>query len=300
VRRIVLSYALLLGLTACQASTGTATRPAAGPPLSSPSPVASPSASPSPTPPTPLDLAVAAAQALQASSPEDLAQRIEAREAAVRTAAANPATVTAAARAEQAAVMQLARTPDWDGQVLPKLSPPARATAEANVNALRELTAISDPITQLPHWAVADPAPPEELLKHYRDAAAAYGIDWRYLAAINLVETQMGRIHGLSSAGAMGPMQFMPATWAAYGRGDVNNPRDAIFAAARYLKASGAPGNMDKALYSYNNSNHYVRAIKLYAGQMDAGPHAYLAYHSWMVFVGTERGPALLETGFRG
>ena len=65
---------------------------------------------------------------------------------------------------------------------------------------------------------------------------------WTYLAAIHLVETRMGRIRGASTAGARGPMQFLPSTWALYGAGgDINDPRDAILAAARLLRHHGAP-----------------------------------------------------------
>src|SRR5437899_2712296 len=77
-------------------------------------------------------------------------------------------------------------------------------------------------------------------------------VPWSYLAAIHLVETRMGRIRATSVAGAQGPMQFMPATWERYGEGDVNSDRDSIRAAARYLRANGAPGRMADALFRYN------------------------------------------------
>ena len=63
----------------------------------------------------------------------------------------------------------------------------------------------------LPAWRIVRPAPADELLDAYRDAEAEFGIPWRYLAAINLVETGLGRIRGTSIAGAQGPMQFMPS-----------------------------------------------------------------------------------------
>jgi membrane-bound lytic murein transglycosylase B len=146
---------------------------------------------------------------------------------------------------------------------------------------------------------IAPPAP-EVLLGYYREAQQAYGVQWQYLAAINLIETNMGRIRGLSSAGAQGPMQFMPATWASYGHGDVNNPHDAILAAGRYLKAHGAPQNMSRAIYAYNPSNLYVRAVQLYAQQMFANERAFLGYYSWQVYVQTTGGPVLLPVGFSG
>ena len=63
----------------------------------------------------------------------------------------------------------------------------------------------------LPAWRIVRPEPADELLDAYRDAEAEFGIPWKYLAAINLVETGIGRIRGTSIAGAQGPMQFMPA-----------------------------------------------------------------------------------------
>ena len=80
-------------------------------------------------------------------------------------------------------------------------------------------------------------------------AAATSGCPWRYLAAIHLVETGTGRIRGTSAAGAQGPMQFLPATWEAYGGGgDINDTRDAIHGAARYLAANRAPATWTRAV----------------------------------------------------
>jgi hypothetical protein len=66
-------------------------------------------------------------------------------------------------------------------------------------------------------------------------------VRWFYLAAINFVETDFGRVAGPSSAGAQGPMQFLPATWAIYGHGDIHRASDAIVAAARFLAAITLP-----------------------------------------------------------
>jgi membrane-bound lytic murein transglycosylase B len=110
-------------------------------------------------------------------------------------------------------------------------------------------------------------------------------VPWQYLAAIHLVESRMGRIRGESSAGAQGPMQFLPSTWAVYGGGgDINSYHDAILAAARYLRANGAPADMDNALFRYNPSSRYVRAVSAYAGQMKADERAYLGYYHWQVY----------------
>ncbi len=95
---------------------------------------------------------------------------------------------------------------------------------------------------------------------------------WEYLAAINEIETDYGRNLNVSSAGAVGWMQFMPATWRQYGvdanddkKKDPYNPVDAIFAAARYLKAAGAPDDMRKAIFAYNHADWYVDSVSLRA-----------------------------------
>jgi soluble lytic murein transglycosylase-like protein len=107
---------------------------------------------------------------------------------------------------------------------------------------------------------------PPAYLALYRQAAVATGIDWAILAAIGEVETQHGRAQGSSCAvstkGARGPMQFMPATWANYGAGgDICDPVDAIPAAARYLVASGAPRDYHAAILSYNHSEVYYQDV---------------------------------------
>src|SRR6266550_894429 len=103
----------------------------------------------------------------------------------------------------------------------------------------------------------------------------------------------------LSSAGAQGPMQFIPATWTQYGDGgDINDDHDAIMGAARYLKAAGAPDNMQKALFAYNHSQAYVNALLDYANVMKADPSAYRGYHGWQVYYPTLDGPILMPVGW--
>jgi hypothetical protein len=118
------------------------------------------------------------------------------------------------------------------------------------------------------------------------------------LAGVHLVETRMGRLRGTSIAGARGPMQFMPKTWEAYGEGDIEDPRDAIFAAARYLKAMGAPGDLKKALWHYNHTDHYGNAVLAYADVMDEDEAAYRGYHAWQVYYRTVFGDIWLKTGY--
>jgi hypothetical protein len=120
---------------------------------------------------------------------------------------------------------------------------------------------------------------PPFLLPIYQAAGAAYGIPWQVLAAINEVETDYGRDLNISSAGAEGWMQFLPSEWEQYGV-DVNddgfedpyNPADAIFAAARYLKAAGGDTNIRAAVFSYNHSQSYVNSVMLRAQLLGGTP----------------------------
>jgi murein DD-endopeptidase MepM/ murein hydrolase activator NlpD len=113
---------------------------------------------------------------------------------------------------------------------------------------------------------------PPFLLSIYQAAGIEYGVRWEVLAAINEIETDYGRNLNVSSAGAVGWMQFMPSSWKQYGvdanddgRKDPYNPVDAIFAAARYLKAAGAATDLRKAIYAYNHADWYVDSVILRA-----------------------------------
>ena len=118
---------------------------------------------------------------------------------------------------------------------------------------------------------------PRFLIKLYKQAGKRYDIPWPILAAVNEIETDFGRNVAISSAGAVGWMQFMPATWKTYGvdadhngKKDPYNPRDAIFAAARYLHASGAQHNMRRAIFAYNHAGWYVDSVLLRAERIAA------------------------------
>lgn len=131
---------------------------------------------------------------------------------------------------------------------------------------------------------------PAPMLDLYRQAAAGCpGLSWTVLAGVGHVETRHGRDTAVSSAGAMGPMQFMPATWLQYGAdasgdgtADIYDPVDAVHSAARMLCANGAaqPGGLRGALWAYNHASWYVdmvlAAADLYALReaAPAGPEA--------------------------
>jgi hypothetical protein len=122
------------------------------------------------------------------------------------------------------------------------------------------------------------------LLPIYRAAAIQYGVPWPILAAINEIETNYGTDLSVSSAGAEGWMQFEPSTWLQYGVDALNagyadpyNPIDAIYAAARYLKAAGAAHNLSAAILAYNHSEAYVSSVLLRAKLIAAYPNQVIA-----------------------
>ncbi len=113
---------------------------------------------------------------------------------------------------------------------------------------------------------------PPFLLPIYQAAGIQYGVRWEILAAINEIETDYGRNLNVSSAGALGWMQFLPSTWRIYGVDangdrvkDPYNPVDAIFAAARYLRAAGADQDIRRAVFAYNHADWYVDSVLLRA-----------------------------------
>ncbi len=176
-----------------------------------------------------------------------------------------------------------------------------RAVVVSELDAAVQLRALTKPQPNLPMWNLIAPASASELRAAYNKAQKETGIEWQYLAAVNFVETKMGRIRGTSTAGAQGPMQFLPSTWKLYGKGgDINNINDSIAAAARFLKAKGGPYNMSKALFRYNNSNKYVNAITTYAQNMKADPGLLTEYHAWNVIYRWAPGDVYLQEGYTG
>lgn len=134
-----------------------------------------------------------------------------------------------------------------------------------------------------PEQAAVTTGRPGSYLELYKQAATRCpGLSWTVLAAIGQVESGHGRNNGPSSAGALGPMQFMPATWKAYGvdgdgdgEKDVWSPYDAVPAAASYLCAHGAGQGgekLRKAVWHYNHSWDYVNKV---LGIADAYARSY-------------------------
>jgi len=181
----------------------------------------------------------------------------------------------------QQAVHLLARRPRLEAATVRRL--PSRVAAE-----IRELTAARRELTRLSAgWpahrvATGPPKPLGELLRYYRAGQSRFGVRWQMLAAVNLVESGFGRVRSSSVAGARGPMQFIPATWRAYGLGgNINDPHDAILGAANLLRHAGAPADYERALYAYNPSPAYVGAVRRYARVMTRDHDAVYLLYSW-------------------
>jgi hypothetical protein len=197
----------------------------------------------------------------------------------------------------------LSRDPQRAAAVQALLPERWRGVAYHHLQARREFLAMhrhDRRPTNLPAWRIIPPAPAEELLAHYRKAAAATGIDWEVLAAINLVESGMGRIDGVSVANAQGPMQFLPTTWAqpGVGAGNIRDPHDAIQAAARYLVRRGGLQDIRKGLWGYNNSDRYGRAVLHYAALLKNDPRAYTGLYHWEIHFHAEAGDLWLPVGY--
>jgi membrane-bound lytic murein transglycosylase B len=243
--------------------------------------------------------APAGAQPKLASDPAQIADDLVADEKAIRDPATPQPALVDAARRQQAAYRAIGRNPAWDSVIRPRIPESLIATYDRNVDARRQLQSMSPVRDTLPAWRIIPTAPAAELMNLYREAEAKTGVGWNYLAAINLIETRFGSIAGLSTAGAQGPMQFMPETWAMYGEGgDVNSPRDSIMGAGRYLADSGFAANRDRAIYAYNHANEYVNAVNDYAAILASDPGALNGYFHWDVYYLTTAGDVLLPVGY--
>jgi hypothetical protein len=274
------------------------------PPVNSPATTtAAPSSVPAqmmdePTPPGPPAAALGA-QPKIAADPAQLADELVADQQALRDPATPEPALTAAARRQQAAYRAIGRNPYWDTIVRPKIPTSLLEVYDLNVDARRQLYGMTEVKDTVPAWRIVPPAPADVLMGYYREAEAASGVGWNYLAAINLIETRFGSIEGTSTAGAQGPMQFLPSTFEAYGEGgDIHSPRDSIMAAGRMLAANGFATDRDSAIFRYNNADSYVRAVNDYATVMAVDPSAFSSYYRWDVYYRTTSGDVLLPVGY--
>ncbi len=232
---------------------------------------------------------------------EDLAAELSEAETMVRADDLDDSSIAAWGRRQQQLYRVMPTDPDEADRVISLVDESQRSAVENNWTARLNLSALvtSEELSAtLPAWRIREPLPAAELLDYYRMAEEETGVPWQYLAAINLVETRMGRIEGLSTAGATGPMQFLPSTWAECCEGDSTVDRDAIIGAGVYLVRRGGPDDMGRALLGYNNSSRYVAAVEAYARVLEADPNAYRGYHAWQVYFLSSAGLIVLPAGY--
>jgi soluble lytic murein transglycosylase-like protein len=214
-----------------------------------------------------MDQATAELNALAAQQPSGLADTLR-KELATERAAYE---FRAAARLEELRLYELAGYASVESAVIPLI--PARvqspfANTIAGLHSLYILSGIDQYYLVNVHFVhpYTDARPVSALRSYYLEAQNRYGVDASYLASINFIESNFGRINGPSSAGAIGPMQFEPGTWTEYGQGgNINDPHDSILAAARLLVHNGAPYNMRNAIFHYNLDFDYVDAVESFA-----------------------------------
>jgi membrane-bound lytic murein transglycosylase B len=296
-RRPLLIAVLALGLSGC----GDDERPAAQPRAA-----ATPTASPAPTA-TPAPAAPAPDSALPASA-AGVAETLAADLAAIRRLATAwdgegrpPSELTLHVLREQRLEHRLVDRPGLRRTVLARLRGEDRRAVRDGVLAEIDLKRLSSGWPVKRRFHTQRPAAAAELWRFYRRAQRRFGVSPTLLAAVNLVESAFGRLRNDSVAGAQGPMQFIPATWRAYGLGgDVQDPRDAILGAANYLHANGAPRDEAGALYHYNPSALYVRAVLRYARRMRRDASAFHGLYARQVFVRSAHGRRRLTGPGRG
>jgi hypothetical protein len=243
------------------------------------------------------------------TGPVTLAERMEATDRALGAAVSRwvregdparggaPGDVQLLALDEQRALRLLARRPALARRVLPRLPRAQRRTAREIVAAMGELRRLT-PASPSRTLRTGPALPADRLLAEYRGAQRRFRVGWHVLAAVNFVETAFNKLRNNSVAGAQGPMQFIPSTWAQYGMGgDIRDPHDAILGAANYLRASGAPGDYRRALFAYNPSSLYVNSVLAYARRFARSPRSFYRQYAWQVFVRTTDGGERRLTG---
>ena len=213
-------------------------------------------------------------RALAAQSPSGLTESIR-QELAVAAATYR---YREAVRQEQLRVNELAGYASVQNAVIPLLPKAIQGPLSDSIAGLHSLYILGG-IDQYYlvnvhfRYPYSKAAPLASLRSYYLEAQNLYGVDASYLASINYIESNFGRNNGPSSAGALGPMQFLPSTWANWGNGgNVMDPHAAILAAARYLVHYGAPLDIRTAIWHYNLSYDYVDSVEFFARAYRADP----------------------------
>jgi len=301
----------VLALVAAGCADG---EPAAGPPTTASAGPASSTAPTTTVGPPPADAADAADAADTPWPPaaivgdpaaDEVAAALTAAERVIRDMASTDDEAARAGVTQQLLFREMAARPEIDDAVLAAVGDDVRPTVERVVTARRFVqqrsaadTTPTPPSPTLPAWRVVEPMPVDELRALYDEAETITGVPWYWLAAIHLQETRMGRVVGISADGAVGPMQFLPTTWAECCTGDPLATRDAIIGAGTYLVDSGAPGDMAAAVRQYNPNDSYVALVTAYAENLRDEPALLRGYHAWQVFAGTSAGTVRVPIGY--
>ncbi len=299
----------------------TTTTPVASPGAPGAGPTTTTVKAPPPTAPTPTAVAAAAVgpfgradavgtidgvgvgadgAPLLAATPGLLAAQLAVAEGALHDPASPPDRLAFMAHLQQLVYRKVALNPDGDGAFMAALPTAYHDIASRHLAARRHFVSpYVASVDDLPAWTIVDPEPVDSLRAHYAEAEGAYGVPWTVLASMNLVESAMGRIRGLSSDGAQGPMQFLPGAWASYGAGtDVDSPRAAILAAARFLVANGWATDPANALYQWRGDWDYAAGVQAYADLLATDPVQYGAIYRWQVYYANNVGDIWLPTGY--
>ncbi len=307
--RFVAGVVTAVLLTAACAEEAPAPRSANSLTPSSPTPSLSPSPAPSvlpspsiaPEPPEPAEF-VPRSDASVPRSPERLARILAKVTREVRTSVTRwikdgdifdrpPRRLVLQALYQQRIYRLLMREERLAERTLSRLSRRFRSGARANVEAGARLLSLVTPISRPTTFKTGPTESAGTLLRWFREAERRFDVAWEVLAAVMYVESKFGKVKSTSTAGAQGPMQFLPSTWEQYGMGgDIHEPHDAILGAANYLRASGAPRSYRRALFAYNRSRAYVDAVLLHANEMRKDKRSYFIYYNWQVFVVTTKG----------
>ena len=276
---------------AADPATSTPTQPAPAPTASTPAPAPAQEQPAAPAPAAPAPAAIPAPAKQQTTSREKAGKKSAAKKRAQKEAADRLAAKQGKPAADEKHTDADAPTATSEGrqettgtesrpqvETSTPTSPPPAATpaptgaaapaTDQTASLATALDGFSPTTVGVPNFFIDRFRIPPFLLPIYQAAGIQYGVRWEVLAAINEIETDYGRNLNVSTAGALGWMQFMPATWQQYGvdanqdgKRDPFNPVDAIFAAARYLKAAGAEQDVRKAVWAYNHADWYVDSV---------------------------------------
>lgn len=244
------------------------------------------------------------ALALTPTDPTIIAEQLIAAERGIRDPAVDDAAAGALGTQQQLLLNATSSDPTVEVAVMALIPADLLLRVQAEITAMRQIRrTIGGKRRSLPAWDIEPALPAATLRTHYDVAAAEFSVPWEVLAGIHFVETRMGRLRGTSGAGAKGPMQFIPETWATFGEGDINDSQDAIRAAARHLSHFGMTTDIGatttyKALLHYNPSDAYARSVIAWATLLHEEPVLYRGYWGWQVYYTTVRGTIRLPEGY--